>query len=652
VVAELDRVLTERLQAAHDSPGVEKLRRFLAYFGKQPATDGARRDMIERLASGGRFLEAELLRDASPTGNQPTPGPVMVDLADWFAKYGRRDLAASCYEFLAREYPDEIVRDGKNGAQLLASLPGDSPIRREITPPPAWRVGQIEAATTNRTRANSFGRFIVPYQASSGPFFADTVVRFDQNRPSLLGFDGIGRQRWEVHLSENGQPANIAYNPNGTQVRVLGHLMVLSTGAKVLGIDPLGVSGNSSKVLWTQDMNDADVNPDGMNRIVVRGVNAFNVAGMFEDGPSFRMNPLGPCTDKYVCFQRFRNLVVVDPLTGEPLWIRQDIPPNSEIFGDDQYIFVLPPQERDAMVFRAIDGESLGKRNIPAPHAPVRINSNGMSRSLYDRFTSTGMTPLGRCWLTWEVVKEGRKLQLFDVWEQRPAWPDRVFSANAKASLVGEEVIGVFEPDGHFTLLSLSDGRVIGESKLTAERTVSEILVTRLGDQYFLLTNDTKKRRNSDIQPLSGTLYQPIARGRLYALDLRGKPMWPEPVVVENQEFLLSQPSQVPVLAFACRKYEARQKGTMTVKTRVMCVDRRNGHVVYDKQSTNSTAYLDLIGNPDKQTVELQMQSKGVVLTLTDKPVPPGSPSRPKAPDGRMTDALMEALEAAFGGSD
>ena len=74
----------------------------------------------------------------------------------------------------------------------------------------------------------------------------------------------------------------------------------------------------------------------------------------------FRANPFGPVNARYVCFQRRRNIVAVDPLTGESLWERQDIPPGSEVFGDEQYVFVLPPGSDEASVYRAIDGQLLG----------------------------------------------------------------------------------------------------------------------------------------------------------------------------------------------------------------------------------------------------------------------------------------------------
>ena len=66
----------------------------------------------------------------------------------------------------------------------------------------------------------------------------------------------------------------------------------------------------------------------------------------FRDGPiPVRHEPGGAISSRCVCFQRLRNLVAVDPLTGELLWVRHDIPQGSEVFGDDQYIFVLEPPQ-------------------------------------------------------------------------------------------------------------------------------------------------------------------------------------------------------------------------------------------------------------------------------------------------------------------
>ena len=75
-------------------------------------------------------------------------------------------------------------------------------------------------------------------------------------------------------------------------------------------------------------------------------------------------NETGPATVRYVCVQRMHSLIALDPLTGSTLWVRQDIPQGSVTFGDDEYVFVLPSDQPEALVLRAMDGELMGTRKI------------------------------------------------------------------------------------------------------------------------------------------------------------------------------------------------------------------------------------------------------------------------------------------------
>ena len=659
---ELDRILAERLRAATASEGLGALRRFLDYFGNQPAAVEARRELLARLIRRDRLLEAELLVRSQPGSAGPAAeGAALADLAAMFTQAGRGEAAAACYEYLASQYPDVVCREGRTGAELAAALPADSPVRRALGAHPTWPVGEVEVTRggNSESRTSVYGRFPITFQTRPGPFYENASIRFDQNRQMILGYDELGRERWEVPLVEGGNRLTFGYNSNMTQARAQGHLLLVSMGSKIFGVDPLGLSGNSSKLLWSQDMNDATADLGGANQIVVQGGGMLMFGGPFgmQQQFSFRMNPFGPVTSRYVCFQRFRNVVVVDPLTGDPLWIRQDIPANSEMFGDDELVFVLPPGESEAMVFSAIDGELLGKRRVERPKQSGGDPFNdGLDRSVYQSFHATGMATIGRYVLTWEPGPAQCELSLLDPWAQRPAWPARKFAAGARSCLLWDEAVGVFEPDGHFVLLSLPDGRAIADVKLQPESSLSEIVLTPLGDQYFLLVHDATPRGHMagrPIQPLPGTLYQPIRRARLYALDRQGKPMWPRPAEVRDQHFLLSQPARLPVLVFACGRFEQRKDGHMWTRTYVLGIDRRTGRVIYDKDIDNLTMTLDLVGDAEKKTVDLRMQIGSVVLAFTDKPVvlPPAGTPEPKQPPGNLLDALWQALEkSATGG--
>ncbi len=74
---------------------------------------------------------------------------------------------------------------------------------------------------------------------------------------------------------------------------------------------------------------------------------------------------LGPVGRGYVCLQRFHSVVAVDPRNGETLWVRQEMPFGCDLFGDDEYVFALPPDTDEATVLRAWDGELVGKRRMP-----------------------------------------------------------------------------------------------------------------------------------------------------------------------------------------------------------------------------------------------------------------------------------------------
>ena len=175
---------------------------------------------------------------------------------------------------------------------------------------------------------------------------------------------------------------------------------------------------------------------------------------------------------------------------------------------------------------------------------------------------NTGIDFVGRYVLTWEQgsgapsTGPGRVLGLFDPWLQKAVWPSRNFASGACVSVVGNEAVGVLEPDGHFVLVALADGRTIADVKLEVrpQLTLTDLVVMRMGDQYIVLAHDNRILGNGNedqMQPAQGAFCYPVRRARLYALDLKGKPAWPAPVDVDHQQFLLSQPARLPVLLFA-----------------------------------------------------------------------------------------------------
>ena len=152
-------------------------------------------------------------------------------------------------------------------------------------------------------------------------------------------------------------------------------------------------------------------------------------------------NLLGAVGNHYVCFQRFRNLTAVDPLSGETLWARQDLPPECDLFGDDQYVFVLPTDREEATVLRALDGQRVGTRKVPRLVRRQNL-PNGEEKTMFSRLGETCLTTLGRNLLLWWPEGNHRVLTLVDPWEGRDLWPGRKFAASAHACVMADRVRG------------------------------------------------------------------------------------------------------------------------------------------------------------------------------------------------------------------
>ena len=149
------------------------------------------------------------------------------------------------------------------------------------------------------------------------------------------------------------------------------------------------------------------------------------------------------------------------------------------------------------------------------------------------------------------------RLDLFDPWTQQTVWPTRKFDAGARLSLVGQEAIGVMEPDGHFVLVELSDGRTLADLKLDAEAAMADILVVHSGQQYLLLTTAAVPPRTErlGLQAIGSVMTAyPIRKGRMVSFDEKGKLLWPAAVNLEDQMFLIGQPETAPVVVFASQR--------------------------------------------------------------------------------------------------
>jgi outer membrane protein assembly factor BamB len=644
VAAQLDQALERRLETAKKESGVDGLKRFLAFFGNQPQAVVAGKELLQRLTQQARIMEAELQMTASTDAtDRKAQAALLANIAALNYRAGRTADAAACFRALQRQFADVPCHAGLTGQQWLAAFPEGDALRKECSlPSPTWPRGEVQANRPDTSENRSY-RFEMHMVGPRSPFFAECNLSLDNNQQEVGLRDNLGNPQKSVRLVENGRAFGVFYNPSSTLARSCGHLLVISTGSRICALDPWKVSGGSSSLLWAKDLIDSTTDAFGNVMFVNRGVDN-----------EYRPNPFGPVNSRYVSFVRRRSIVVVDPMSGDTLWERHNIPARSEIFGDEDYLFVFPPDKDEASVYRAGDGQLLGTRKVPKSRFPGNFyfDGSGMSSAL----VNAGVEYLGRYALTWGQA-DG-VLAYFDPWLKKPVWPSRKFAASSHVSLVGCEAVGVLEPSGHFVLVALADGRTIADLQLEVrpQFPATDLLVTRMGDEYIVVANDNRVLGNGmedqNVQPPQGAFCYMLRRARIYALDLNGKSIWPAPVDVDHQYFIVSQPARLPVLLFGSIQYDNRN-GRMTMRSSLVAVDRRDGRIVFDEPSRGPMRGIgvDIRGDPADKNVRVVTNNENVTLTFTDKPIRSvvRRSSGVKKPSGKLGEALLDAVQGVVG---
>lgn len=625
--AGLDQLAEAELEAAAAEGTTEALQHFLDYFGAIPSADRARRTLQEKLGAAGRMLESELLLEPRlRSEDRAVVGAALAEQAESLRKKGAANDAAICYARLRNEFAEVVCLGGKTGRQVVDSLPKDDPVRGILDSDSEWPIGKVEVQTSSQPNAppSSYNRSPLEYLGSPAPFFTDLNVEIQQNPQVLVARDGLGNVRWQLPLEGQSDRGRFATSAAFMRVVAHGHLLVVSMGQKIMAVDALSLDEKGSpKILWSHDLEKSratDQPPLPLQAQVIRIGGGFQRLQLARSAD----NPITvpeAVSSEALCYQEFRDLVAVDPLTGERLWVRHDIDPSCTVFGDHEYIFVVPPGESTAMVLKASDGSLLDKR----PVAPQRIAT------------------LGRRTLAVLDLPDGRLLQMIDAWTSNEVWPGRKFATDTRLCLVDHEYIGALEPDGHFQLIALDDGRSIVDVKLPPQPAVSEIHVFQSPQYITLITNSAERQagnvRTHALHPIASAR---IIEGRVWGFDRQGKLLWPEPVVVEDQHLPLRQPGRIPVISFACMVQERRPNSPTQTKTAVLFVDKRTGWKHSEEFENTAANSFQLVGDSQKKSVEVQLQRNSVTLKFTDQPLDP----EPQKADSEKPGAVGAAFKA------
>jgi hypothetical protein len=352
---------------------------------------------------------------------------------------------------------------------------------------------------------------------------------------------------------------------------------------------------------------------------------------------------LGPVTPRGVVFQENNELKCVDPLSGELLWSRGDLPAGCELFGDHEYVFAADVNARVAHVVRIVDGRLAGKRELPQHEWLMTAGRN--------------VAELG-----FQINRAGRilLLRIRDIWSKEVLF-EAEYPIASRLSVVEPDAIAVYEPSGKFQLIDARTGKALIDRPLQAVEDLQSVETMRSGDELMLCVSGQTQQQ---FKPIAQFDY-PLVNGLVFAFNVKtGEPLWPGPAVVRNRGIILSQPEDMPLLVFGDRKMVRDAQAGGGSQIRLLCLDRGSGQTVYRNDQLPDTSVSRFRvrsepgSGPAKPTVALEMSAVKIQLAFTDEPRPPQPPANddleapPAAEEGglraigrRMSGALRNVLE-------
>ncbi len=622
----LDQLVAARLERAMSLDTPRALIAFVETFGFHPLADRARLRLAAKLDDAGEWLEAEQLLVPLVEASDPAvAGPATVQLARVFENAKLFGDAAELYRRLAGRWPNTVCVDGMTGTQVLESLAPSSAVAARLAAVDPWPAGEVvvrEGAGQDAPVLSSRSVFPVDLRQTGGLLPPGTQLTLDQQRYLDL-YDGRGARVARVSLAQALDSRNYVQNYRLTHARAHGHLLIVSVGYECIAVDALRAAGGlSDAVLWRHELLSAPPETT-TNRAIRRRVQPRKVSNVWgesryvaTDSRGQRIGETGPLLSTGLCLLNGRALVCVDPISGETIWSRDDIPADAELFGDDEYLFVVGEGSSEAIVVSPMDGRLLGTRLLPTDE---------------ERWTTCG-----RRVLTWSEQGNELRLRLYDVGEQQDVWV-RKYPVGTRGTLVERDEVAILRPDGFCEILSLEEDRPTVATQLEPEPSLDSILVLRSADQYLLMTSEPVKQAAADlrIEAAPGGYHAPLVNGRLYALDRgTGQPMWPTPAVVSQFGLPLDQPRESPFALFLRHITTTGGRTPRATRTSVVVLDKRDGREVFHRDDipTTTGAYA-LLAEPYNQSVTLLLPGKAYTMDLTDQPTPPAPAAHVGDPD-------------------
>jgi len=628
----LEERIAQRWQALRDGDDLKALEDFVALFGsafeagKEAKLKLALRLLADNMAA--KMPEAQLkaqmlllqlreLRDQDPK----LAAQAVDALAQMMERKGEMAHAISYKKELGRDYAKLVIRDGKTGADFLNEVTTDKRYLPYLEPPRATWKGSLSG---KKVPGNSavITTFTVDPVGDVLPFFQKHRLALEYRGAGNLTLRFIDRTTgdpyWQSPPLVGGDTLfnnQATFDRFGRQVstpnlrftyQARGHMVLIQIAHMIYALDPI-----EKRKLWDYNLYEPGTGTNPTAGSVVREDGRYFL--LFQDGFKQRLGQPGPLESNYVCLQTRKGLVAFDPVIGPSamLWTKTDVSPRTEIFGDDQYIFLVDinSEGRPTSARKAVRGSDGVTVDVPEfvelYRKEKRLSIRGRLLVVKD-----------------ESAKGEPMVRVYDCQSGKDVWT-KTFPV--KSTLLDSEdtdLVGAVDPDGNLLVVDTRTQQEVLKTTVkkedVAKLTAAHLLADR--EQIYVVFNQEGKA----IEGLNGELQRNVAigmgtvdvNGQVYAFDrATGKTRWAN--AVANQKLVLEQFGDMPMLLFTVKYMKQDRNFGVRWYQALDVIDKSTGKFVWpppaEKEmatnNNNQLVFFSVHVNPRGNFIELVQQS-------------------------------------------
>jgi outer membrane protein assembly factor BamB len=600
----IDQRIGDEVQVALDDSRQRQLR-VERLCGFHPAAQPLVWALIDAAAEARDFAGAEVrLRRLAADNDPHVVARAILRLAELLLEYGQPAEAARC--FLELESLGDVALAEWTAAEEARNAFATGRASRELLVPPSigvWSDHDFEIVRTRTQYTQFYGQETV-IERGDREFFQSFRLQFDPHL-HLLTFISTDEEagRWSVPLRTshaNSYNEAVAVLADGLRAAVVHDGMVHA------------LSFVDQRLLWTQPLADRAANMYA-RQIYDPGVAVLHQAGSFVSQSGLARaraatGMLALATSRYIACYGRGEILVLDPLTGEPLWRRRGIAPQTVICGDERTIYVLPRGGTEPYAVRTVDGRPLEFPDLSARIGrAVALRPRGLV--LVDADSRAGST----------LRANREKLSVACVRADNgdKVW-DREFDKRSRLALLDDHSLLVLDESAACHLLDLDSGDVKSLGSLPADlfKANSQVHAVADAETIFVLIDHLKNAPFSHVS-------QPAVRinGTVFALPRDGSGLaWQKQV--ENQNLLLSQFGHSPLLIFLSYRYVPVEKiQTGLMKVDLLAVDKRTGRTAAESiQYGNGGGNYQLRLNLAERYFEVRSHNERIRVQATSAP--------------------------------